>query len=100
VDLKIQGRELMKKYFKTNLGKIIWILLFTFLSVGMISIIPLTTKYIIDSYQDLNVTKILILGGIYVLAIVLFLVFEYLKKIGNVSFQKAVCKELKEDLFN
>ena len=90
----------MKKYFKTNLGKIILILLFTFLSVGMISIIPLTTKYIIDSYQDLNVTKILILGGIYVLAIVLFLVFEYLKKIGNVSFQKAVCKELKEDLFN
>ena len=90
----------MKKYFKKNFGKIFLILLFTFISVLMISIIPLTTKYIIDYYQELDWTKIIILGGIYVLAIVLFLIFEYLKKVEYVLFQKSVSKEIKDDLFN
>ena len=90
----------MKKYFKNNFGKIFLILLFTFISVLMISIIPLTTKYIIEYYQDLDWTKMIILGCIYVLAIVLFLVFEYLKKIEYTLFQKSVLKELKNDLFN
>lgn len=71
-----------KKEFIFKNKKIFFlILLFTLLSTAFISLVPISTKNIIENYSNLNLENVLRYGSIYIISIVLFLYFEYKKRL-------------------
>lgn len=88
----------MKDLFKRNALYITLVMLFTLLSVFFVSIIPLTTKYLIDNYSNLDTNKVIILIVVYIISILLFLLFEYLKKVEHARLEKHFNSMIRERL--
>lgn len=83
-DILITGRMTImyiKKYFRINRVNTFLILLFTLLSTIFISVIPILTKKVIDEYTTFTLSEIVGYSIAYILSVIFFLLFEYLKKI-------------------
>ncbi|MFM1573204.1 ABC transporter ATP-binding protein [Helcococcus ovis] len=72
----------IKNYISNNKKSVFKIVLYTFLSILFISLIPICTKLVIDNYKNLNLQTALGYGTLYIFSILLFLLFEYKKKIS------------------
>lgn len=86
-------------YMSRNRGLIFRILLYTFLSIVFISLVPVLTKLLIDSYRHFSGGDILRCALGYIGAIGLFLFFEWKKKCSHVEFAKIFGISIKRDLF-
>lgn len=91
---------IFKKFFRKNILLIFKILLFTFISISFISLIPVFTKMIIDNYKNLSKNTIIIYSLGYALSIILYLLFELLKKINLNRLQKEYGIFIKHNIFN
>lgn len=90
---------IFKKFFRLNILFIVKILLFTFISISFISLIPVFTKMIIDNYKGLSKNKIMLYSFGYTLSIILYLFFELLKKINLNKLQKKYGLFIKHNIF-
>lgn len=90
-----------KKEFILKNKKIFFLIMFfTFLSTAFISLVPISTKNIIENYSNLNLENVLRYGSIYIISIVLFLYFEYKKKISIALFGYNYFVQIKQEVFN
>ncbi|MGY3776695.1 ATP-binding cassette domain-containing protein [Helcococcus sueciensis] len=90
---------IFKKFFRKNILLIFKILLFTFISISFISLIPVFTKMIIDNYKNLSKNTIIIYSLGYALSIILYLLFELLKKINLNRLKKEYGVFIKHNIF-
>ncbi|MCT1796781.1 ABC transporter transmembrane domain-containing protein [Helcococcus kunzii] len=91
---------IIKNYLKNNKNLIFRIIAFTFLSTIFISLIPICTKLVIDNYSNLNVSNAIFYSLFYILSILLFLFFEYKKKVSIVKFGYNYSVNIKYEIFN
>lgn len=90
-----------KKEFILKNKKIFFLIMFfTFLSTAFISLVPISTKNIIENYSNLNLENVLRYGSIYIISIVLFLYFEYKKKVTIALFGYNYFVQTKQEVFN
>lgn len=62
----------IKNYISNNKKSVFKIVLYTFLSILFISLIPICTKLVIDNYKNLNLQTALGYGTLYIFSILLF----------------------------
>lgn len=89
----------IKKYFRINRVNTFLILLFTLLSTIFISVIPILTKKVIDEYTTFTLSEIVGYSIAYILSVILFLLFEYLKKIYIGKYHQKYALSIKHDMF-
>ncbi len=75
------------------------VLLSTGLSVACISIVPYMTKIVLDSYARLSIKQAVIYSCVYVMAIAMFLLAEYAKKISFNKLQQVYGLDVRTHLF-
>jgi len=88
-----------KKYFKNNFKTLILILIWVILGSAFAAMIPYLSKLVLDNYQSFELKDVLLYIGAYIGSILLFLLFEYLKKIYYNRFECNYYREIKEDIF-
>ncbi|WP_282926436.1 ABC transporter transmembrane domain-containing protein [Helcococcus kunzii] len=91
---------MIKNYLKNNKNLIFRIIAFTFLSTIFISLIPICTKLVIDNYSNLNVSNAIFYSLFYISSILLFLFFEYKKKVSIAKFGYNYSVNIKYEIFN
>lgn len=91
---------IIKNYIRENKIGLLSIIVYTFLATSFISLIPICTKLVIDNYRSLNKDKLIYYSLTYVLAIVLFLFFEYMKKISLAKYSKNYSIYIKDKIFS
>lgn len=89
----------IKKYFRINRVNTFLILLFTLLSTIFISVIPILTKKVIDDYTTFTLSEIVGYSIAYILSVIFFLLFEYLKKIYIGKYHQKYALSIKHDMF-
>lgn len=90
----------LNKYVAKSSKYIVGILFAQLISTIAISIIPILTKKVIDNYNIFNKTMIIQYAIAYIVSIILFLGFEYVKKISIILFHKKYATEIKQDIFH
>ncbi len=75
------------------------VLFFTGLSVACISIVPYMTKVVLDSYARLSLKQAAVYSAVYIIAVILFLLTEYAKKISFNKLQQVYGLDVRMRLF-
>lgn len=89
----------LKKYIAKSSKYIFGILFAQLISTIAISIIPILTKKVIDNYNIFNKTMIIQYAIAYIVSIILFLGFEYAKKLVLFYFTRNIPRKLNRIFF-
>ncbi len=89
----------MKKYLKEAKFAFIASNLLAIVNVICVSYYPYLLSYIVDHFDSLNQSSLVLIFSSLIVSIVLILVTSYLNKLSKARYQKEICTTVRQDIF-
>lgn len=90
----------MKKYLKEAKFEFIASNLLAIVNVICVSYYPYLLSYIVDHFDSLNPSALVLIFSTFIFSIVLIIVTSYLNKLTKARYQKKICTAIRQDVFH